>query len=287
MALTVGTEKQRYKAYILRLAAETSSDDLRTKLAIYDKLRAANEQMIRNNGATIGAERASLLRAALEEAIREHDAGEESPAAAPDNRPEPYKVPDDPAAIPPLKQMKQRTPAAPAVPASKAQSGKGRWLVLGGILGILLTAAVLAALYSVELIGFSIGPQAVGRQTLLERRYPEGLSDIDPAMAFMRRVEQEILRRQKTDAAALVAVAGGGFKPLSAIDPDLAKQQPALLGGNSMVVQADAKGYKLLYSSPLCATVRFAQPALIDPVRDFKGLGCYYFGLWNDAGSKF
>jgi hypothetical protein len=283
MALSVENEKQRYKAYILRLAGQAPAEDLRTKLAIYDKLRAANEQMIRNNSATIGAERASVLRAALEEAIREHNAGGEPATTIPDPR-QPYEVPDDPVALPPLKQGVASFHAAPE---PKARPRKGRWLVLGGILGILLTAAVLAALYSLKLVGFSIGREAVQRQALVEQRYREGLSDIDPAMAFMRRVEQEIQRRQKTGAAALAAIAGGGFKALSAIDPDLAKQQPALPGGNPMIVQADAKGYKLLYSSPLCTTARFARPELVDPVHDFKGLGCYYFGLWNEAGSKF
>lgn len=57
--------------------------------------------------------------------------------------------------------------------------------------------------------------------------------------------------------------------------------------GSGIIVRADEKRYKILQNWPLCATMAFARPEMVDPKR--RGnlqLGCAYFGVWNEAGEN-
>jgi hypothetical protein len=42
----------------------------------------------------------------------------------------------------------------------------------------------------------------------------------------------------------------------------------------------------VVFRSVLCTAVEFARPAMVDPKRNHEGLGCEFFGVWNEAGAK-
>jgi hypothetical protein len=112
-------------------------------------------------------------------------------------------------------------------------------------------------------------PSPTERQGQFEAQFEKSVPKIDVAVRFLERVEQEVIRRQKTDGAAFAALASKGLMTIDKLLPELAKEMPKELPARSVLyIAANAAAYKIVLRSVLCTTVEFARPAMVDPKRE-------------------
>jgi hypothetical protein len=253
-----------------RLTADLKPDDVAGRDVAYARIRESNETFIRNNREKFGANSASAFRSVVEEVIAHdsHNGKIAAPASGADKKP----VFGD--------ENKASIFENPARPAANLRNlsydGSRRSSLIGGLIGFALASFVG---FAVWVIGAPPADE-VTRQELFNAKFAKALPQIEAAVQYLDRVEQEI-----------VAVAGKKFVSLDKVLPELAKEMPAAMPARTgMLVRATAKGYKIVFRSRLCAAVEFARPELLDRVREpanTAGLGCEYFGVWNKAGARF
>ena len=283
---TIGPDSELLAKYRLvcenalrRLTADLKPDDVAGRDVAYARVRESNETFIRNNREKFGAGSASAFRGVVEEVIAHdsHNGQIAAPASGADKTPvfvDENKASENPA-----------RPAASLRNMSYDESRRSS--LIGGLIGFALASFVG---FAVWVIGAPPADE-VTRQELFNAKFAKARPQIEAAVQYLDRVEQEIVKRQKGDGAALAAVAGKKFVSLDKVLPELAKEMPAAMPARTgMLVRATANGYKIVFRSRLCSAVEFARPELLDRVREpanTAGLGCEYFGVWNKPGAKF
>lgn len=249
---------QKYKDILRRSVDALEGKDPVEREAGYEKLRQAVNVLVTKSQTSMGPEVGLMLRDTLEEMIQPRPAG-------------------------PGEQGDRKLAPGPEVIADSRTSRSGRYPFLGGVIVGLIAAAALGA--GLAAAGALSGPEKVPPG--VAAAYQANLPLIPVAEGFLERIRQEVVSRQAKDPEGLRKVAGEKFVALNTLAPELAKQLPARLGrGSSVIVRADATGYKILLNWTLCATVQFAKPKLVDPVRKYSVFGCSHFGVWNQQGAK-
>lgn len=259
---------QKYKDILRRSVETLETNDPAEREAGYEKLRLALEALLAKSQTSMGPEVASALGHALENMIEEHRSGRDRMDSS-------EQAPDD----------GQFAPVPDEAIARPARSRSASYTFLGGVLlGVAVSAALGAGFAAAGIV--SVSEKAPAGSDPITLAYQANLPLIGVAEAFLERVRREVVGRQASDPEGLGKVAGEKFVELKNLAPELAKQIPKELRRNSTVtLRADASGYKILFNWPLCATVQFAKPELLDPVRKPAVLGCRGFGLWNEAGA--
>lgn len=238
---------QKYRERLQRSVAVLDAKTPEEREAGYDKLRLAVDALLKKSKLSLGPEVASMLRDSLEEMIQaRRGAGRVTPSS--------------------------QTIADPHA------------FTRGAFLGLVGAAALGAGLaWTGVLSAFEMTPGS----SAVAAAYRANLPRVEIAEIFLERVREEIVGRQAKDPDGLAKVAGARFVPLKALAPELAGELPkALRKTTGVIVRADATGYKILFDWPLCATVQFSKPHLLDPVRKSEVLGCTHFGVWNEAGAE-
>lgn len=305
-------QKEKYRGYILRLAQGLDVSDPVARSSIYVRLEKANEDMIAKNGAAFGEEHTDMLRSALAEAIAEYEAGftpppRTEPAAEvhEDARNEQAHDPtihdaattvvhahgpeadfDHGEEVEPREEARSEAPVA-ITPAMRDGTRGRNALMLGLAIGAVAVCAGLYALTATGMASVSLDSQKIARSNYVESAFSKQEAQVQVARDYLGKVRDSVIKMQKGDPAKLTKSAGAKAIPLAALDKTLAGGLPkSLPKGTSVLVRANAKGYKVLLNSPLCSTVELADLALVDPVRKRVGLGCSYFGMWNADGAK-
>lgn len=258
---------QKYRETLQRSVAALDAKAPEEREAGYEKLRLAVDALLKKPELSIGPEVASMLRDSLEEMIlaRRGDSGEETSSG---------QTPDAGSAA----------PVAHAIADPQgARSGRHAF-TRGAFVGLFVATALGAGLaWTGVLSAFEKAPGS----SAVAAAYQENLPLVEIAEAFLERIRDEIVGRQAKDPDGLAKAAGAKFVPLRTLAPELAGELPKpLRKGSSVTVRADATGYKILFNWPLCATVQFAKPHLLDPVRKRGVLGCTHFGVWNETGAE-
>jgi hypothetical protein len=272
---------KRYQEALHRALNNLGAQNSAEREVGYEKLRKASDTLLDKNLRAFGPEVVAQLHETLEAMISNHrhhseESGRET--------------------SPPVATEAPRAkPIGAGLPHQKVR-GRGsfdlRNHLIVGVMGALLSAAVvLSSLITLSATGLiSISLTAEGHtatETALKASYEAHLPQVEVAAAFLERLRNEVIARQQNDAAGLSALAGNKFVKLKAVMPELAAQLPKTLPkGSAVILRADAAGYKILLNWPLCATVQYAKPELVDPVRARNVFGCSHFGLWNEAGAK-
>lgn len=261
--------RQKYRQYLSKALEGVDTSDPSAVEAAYVRLRAANERMLANNPRLAETGRDAEMRAAVEAVIAEHTEAArmavEPAAAAAVSEPEPEA----------------------AVASSARPRGSKAMLATGVIAGLAIGAVTLLLLSSTGVMKVSTGAEAQ-RQAQWERDFEKSLPKLDASIEFLGKVEKEVQRRQKEAAADLAKVAGAKFVQLRAVDAKLAASAPkGMPQGTGILVRATDKGYKILYTGPLCRVASMARPDFVDPKDRNVGLECTRFGVWNAAGASF
>lgn len=155
--------------------------------------------------------------------------------------------------------------------------------VLALLAGIVLGAG--ASTYIQADAAAPAGQEAEGLEQL-RLAYRSNVSHLPEATAFIRRVTDEIVQRQKTNKSSLEESAKG-FIPLAKLDPALAGQMPkSLPAGTAILVRANATDLKVLMNWTLCGVASITNPELVDRKRaPSPAIGCPYFGLWTNGAA--
>lgn len=257
---------QKYQDILRRSVETLETNDPAEREAGYKKLRLALEVLLAKSQTSVGPEIASALHDALENMIEEHRSGTDKADSS--EQPE----------------VDGQVAAAPLVVAQHARSHSAPYAFLAGaLLGLMVAAATAVGLAAAGIVSGSANVTAGTSAVALA--YQANLPLIEVAEEFLERVRQEVVGRQASDPEGLGKITGEKFVALKNLAPELAAQLPKVLPSTAVIVRADAMGYKILFNWPLCATVQFAKPELLDPVRKPGTLGCSYFGIWNEAGA--
>ncbi|WP_353644251.1 hypothetical protein [Mesorhizobium sp. WSM2239] len=268
---------QKYTETLRRAVSSIEDPESDNIEKSYDKLRNANGRFLEKHRDSFGPEAAAQVTAALEEMIADHQRHANAESETSDPRPVETSETASPTVIGSLHQD---------VGAGGLGSKNNLIIgIIGAFLGVALTIATWLALPDIGLITTS--PADDETAAALIASYEAHLPQVAAAATFLERVREEVITRQQNDAAELTALAGAKFVKLNAAMPELAAQSPKTLPkGSAVILRADATGYKILFNWPLCATVQYARPDLVDPVRARDVLGCSRFGVWNEAGAK-
>lgn len=262
----LGLQINKYEEALRRSVAALDSRSTEEREAGYKRLRLAVDAVLKKHELSMGPEVGSMLRDSLEDMIQRcGDSGEGA-------------------------QTGQMLKAGLVSSASQVVGGApathtGRHaFTLGALAGFLVGAALGAGLaWSDVLSTFGKGTGSSAVTTAYEKNLPL----VQLAEAFLEHIRADIMARQAEDPDGLVKVAGAKFVSLKTVAPELASKIPKpLRKGSNVIVRADATGYKILFNWPLCATVQFARPQLLDPVRKSGVLGCTHFGVWNETGAE-
>jgi hypothetical protein len=273
----------KYQEVLQRALSNLDARNSAEREAAYDKLRKANEALLEKNQRSFGPEVAAQLRETLETMISDHRRQSDGP-----------DIEGSPPGLGDIAAPAEKADAEEPIHQEADNWGSfrlGNHLiagVIGAFLGAALTTAVLMTLSAIGLFSTSPiedEPAAVG--VALATAYEANLPEVEAAATFLEQVREEVITRQQNDAAGLTAVAGTKFVKLKVAMAELATQSPKTLPkGSEVILRADATGFKILFNWPLCATVQYARPDLVDPVRARNVLGCSHFGVWNEAGAK-
>ena len=259
---------QKYRDTLQRSVEALDSKSPDEREAGYARIRQALDVLLQKSQASMGPEVASLLRDALDEMIQARRGGT-TPEASNEVAP---------------KEGQPASTSAAGVSFKLAVAGRHAFW-RGALVGLAVAVTFGAAL------AWTGGVPAFGKASdgsgAIAAAYRANLPRVQAAEAFLERVREEVVGQQQKEPDELARLAGAKFVPLKTIAPELASQLPkALRKGSKVIVRADAKGYKILFNWPLCSTVRFARPQLLDPVRKSSALGCTHFGLWNEPGAE-
>jgi hypothetical protein len=258
---------QKYKETLSRSVALLATKSPEEREAGYEKLRRAVDALLKKPELSAGPEVASMLRDSLEEMIQARRSGSGDEAKS-------GETPD----------VGLASPASHAIGAAQAAQPSRHSFTLGAFAGLVIAVVLGGGLaWSGVLSAFDKVPGS----SAMAAAYEENLPLIEIAEAFLERVREEVIGLQAKDPEGLTKLAGEKFVPLKTVAPELAGELPKpLRKGSSVVVRADTTGYKILFNWPLCATVQFAKPHLLDPVRKSSVLGCTHFGVWNETGAE-
>ncbi|MEP9371348.1 hypothetical protein [Mesorhizobium sp. KR1-2] len=256
---------QKIEETLRRSVAALDTKSLEEREAGYIRLRLAVDSLLKKPELSLGPEVGSMLRDSLEEMIQTRRSGEEAQNGE-------------------VLGVGLVTPAYPASDGAQAARPGRHGFTLGTLVGLVFAGALGAGLaWSGALSAFDKVPGS----SAVAAAYEENVPLIEIAEAFLERVREEVIGRQAKDPDGLTQVAGEKFVPLKTMAPELAGELPKpLRNGSNVIVRADATGYKILFNWPLCATVQFAKPQLLDPVRKNGVLGCIHFGVWNETGAE-
>ncbi|WP_353646352.1 hypothetical protein [Mesorhizobium sp. WSM2239] len=251
-------DSQKYTETLRRAVSSIEDTESDSREKSYDKIRKANERFLDKHRDLFAPEAVVQLTAALEEMIAAH-------------RREAEPLADK--AIPNSTHLSN----GPLGDAGPEASAAWRRFLVGMFLGI-----------GIGVVGtLSVFLLSEGETLALQLANKKNLPQVEIAVGFLDRIREEVTSRQRDDADGLSAVAGAKMIGLKSVMPELAREMPKTLPKSSAVVlRADATGYKILFNWPLCATVQYARPDLVDPVRARDVLGCSHFGIWNEAGAK-
>jgi hypothetical protein len=166
--------------------------------------------------------------------------------------------------------------------ASKSEGSRNIGNYLIGAAGGAVIAG--AAVFGASAMGFGSSPAPSEEHAKFDQLYAAGQPYVGAAKNYLEAVRQAVVAMQKSDPAKL-APAEKTFVSLTVAMGNAAPKPPALPKGSYVIVRADAKNYKILMAGPLCATMQFASPEIVEPQRDAGVLGCAYFGLWS-AGAQ-
>ena len=263
--------RQKYREYLDKMLEGVDPEDNAQHEEALAKLRASNERMLAKDPRLQDSGRAQLMRDALEDVIRERS----SPPA------------DDDALQPAEEPTAELPPPQAAASTRYAPPNRSRDFLIGlaaGAVGAIVILGLVAATGTVSLL---TGASAQ-RAQLFEENYQASLPQLEAASSYLRQIEEEVLRRQREEPAALTDAAGESFLPLYRFDGMLTEQMPDNLPrGSNISVRANATAYKIIMAGPLCRIAFIAQPDLVDPRRVEDGLNCFRIALWNDEGAEF
>jgi hypothetical protein len=151
-------------------------------------------------------------------------------------------------------------------------------------------AFVLGTLAGAAAVGY--WPEQVARNAdspaqQLVQSYNKGAPHLHEANAFLQRIVDSVIDRQRRNRSAFAASANK-FIPLAKFDQELAGSMPKTLPhGTAVIVRADAFNFKILMNWTLCGVASIASPDMVDPVRaSGMTVGCPYFGLWSSGAAK-
>jgi hypothetical protein len=272
---------KKYQEVLHRALNSLVAQNCTEREAGYEKLRKASDALLDKNRLAFGPEVVAQLRGTLEAMITDHRRHSQEP-----------ELETSPAGAIEAPGAK---PIGTGLPHQEVR-GRGslglRNHLIVGIMGAFIGSAVvligLITLSATGLISISLtaeGPTAT--ETALKAAYEAKLPEVEIAAAFLERLRKEVIARQQNDPSGLSALASDKFVKLKTAMPELAAQLPKKLPkGSAVILRADAAGYKILFNWPLCATVQYTKPDLVDPVRARKVLGCSHFGVWNEAAAK-
>jgi hypothetical protein len=270
-AALLGKHRAVCENALQRLTAGIGPDDVAARNAAYAKIRDSNESFIAKNAAKFGAAAAAALRGIVEEIIAQ-DARDGPLSAAPDGE---DHASGPVAEVGPVNRTREAPPRQ-----------QRRSALFGGLVGAGLAVLAGIGLWVVD-GAWSSALSSTERQREFEAQFEKSLPKIDVAVRFLERVEQEVIKRQKTDGAAFAALASKGLMTIDKLLPELAKETPKELPPRSVLyIAANTVAYKIVFRSVLCTAVEFARPAMVDLKRNDEGLGCEFFGVWNEAGAK-
>ncbi|EHK57268.1 hypothetical protein [Allomesorhizobium alhagi] len=268
-AALLGKHRAVCENALQRLTSGLGPDDVAARNAAYAKIRDSNESFIAKNAAKFGDAAAAALRVIVEEIIAQ-DARDGPMSAASDGE-------DHASGLVAEVEPINRT---------KAALRQGRSALFGGLVGAGLAVLAGIGLWMVD-GAWSSALSPTERQREFEAQFEKSLPKIDVAVRFLERVEQEVIKRQKTDGAAFAALASKGLMTIDKLLPELAKEMPKELPPRAVLyIAANTVAYKIVFRSVLCTAVEFARPAMVDLKRNDEGLGCEFFGVWNEAGAK-
>lgn len=272
--------KQKYRQYLAKVLEGADPADASAIEAGYGRLRAANERMLETNPRFAETGRDQQLRDAIEEVIREHAEslqqadvvdGDDHDAVS---QPAPAPLPSTPATV-----------VAP--PPAKSSSRAGVAIGFGFLMGIVACGVIMALTTFSGLVDISTGDVAA-RKAALEADYEKWRPQVEPAVAYLRKIEAEVKRRQAADPQAVNKLAGDSFIQLTRFDQKLADEMPKdFPRGANVILRANTEAYKILFSWHLCRPVSMVRPTLVDPKRAVDNLNCGAFGVWNPAGASF
>lgn len=276
--------KERYRRYLENLLVNAGNDpDARLKAIA--TLRASHERLLINNPRLAGTDTEALLNAAVEAVIAEYS-GPDGPVQA---------DPTGDAYVPAADERREHAHQSEAPP-QPSPSFSAEPAARRGILsrklpvflaGAVAACAVLVVLAATSLAGVSFGDTA-RRATLFEQEHQRAAARLPEVVGFLGRIVEEVERMQQDNPDRLVEIAGRRFVGVQRLSRDLSSQQPAdLPSGSLFLVRANAEGYKVLFTWPLCRAAAIEMPHMVDPERRNDGLNCSHFGLWNEAGSGF
>jgi hypothetical protein len=268
-AALLGKHRAVCENALQRLTSGLGPDDVADRNAAYAKIRDSNESFIAKNAAKFGDAAAAALRGIVEEIIAQ-DARDGPMSAAPDGE-------DHASGL-----------VAEAEPVNQAKEAprQRRTALFGGLVGAGLAVLAGIGLWIVD-GAWSSALSPTERQREFEAQFEKSLPKIDVAVRFLERVEQEVIKRQETDGTAFAALASKGLMTIDKLLPELAKEMPKELPPRSVLyIAANTVAYKIVFRSVLCTAVEFARPAMVDLKRNDEGLGCEFFGVWNEAGAK-
>jgi hypothetical protein len=281
--------KERYRRYLENLLVN-AGDDPDARLKAIATLRASHERLLINNPRLAGTDTEALLNAAVEAVIAEYS-GPDGPVQA---------GPTDDAYVPAADERRehahqseappQPSPSFSAEPAAPAPAPARKTGLLSRHMPVFragagAACAVLAVLAATSLAGVSFGDKA-RRAALFEEEHQRSAARLPEVVGFLGRIVEEVERMQQDNPDRLVEIAGRRFVGIQRLSRDLSSQQPAdLPSGSLFLVRANAEGYKVLFTWPLCRAAAIEMPHMVDPERRNDGLNCSHFGLWNEAGS--
>lgn len=130
--------------------------------------------------------------------------------------------------------------------------------------------------------------EAATRQAAFEAAFQATRDTAEKEIALLERIENAVLERQRTDGAGLAKAAGRRFQKIEDVMPEFDAERESLGDDRlNITIRANADDYKVLFTTPMCGTVRFMRPELLDPRRFDEGIGCRAFGAWNEGGAQF
>lgn len=245
-----------------RLTSGLGPEDVAARDAAYARIRESNESFIAKSAGKVG-DGAAVLRGIVEEIIA-LDVRDSWRPAAPNGADLAFRPV---AEVEPVNRTKE------------APSRQRRSALFGRLDGAGLAVLAGIGLWIVDGAWSSV-PSPTERQSQFEAQFEKSVPKIDVAVRFLERVEQEVIRRQKTDGAAFATLASKGLMTIDKLLPEPAKEMPKELPARSVLyIAANAAAYKIVLRSVLCTTVEFARPAMVDPKRKHEGLGCEFFGV--------
>lgn len=252
--------RSKYRAYLGRLLSGSDPADPYATEKAYAALREAHERLMEKNPHIAENGREREFREAMEVVIQEH--------AIP---PQPETMPRD-----------SHSSTNETSPISKYSA-----LFAGFVAGALLVAFAGLLLTTFNVVVFFTG-DAAARAVLFEEDFQQSVGQLEVVGKFLKKVEAEIINRQKENPVSINELAGKKIISLAVFDEALNAEAPkGLPTGTAFIVRATEKAYKVAATGPLCRAAAVNMPELVDPRHTRYGVNCLRFGYWNEAGSRF